>query len=176
MHHFPRLHDEGTALGTVGGVAVRVLSSLLALSLVTACDGLRHPLDDSETRPETQELALDEAGEMLDLVGQWVMDDSVYSGDRWVADDGCATAPFGSSQGDVGLVLIRSYTEESMALERSPIRLLDDFERFWADRGESVSPSSSSMDPGVVARVDGIAYELVSLPPMMELRAYIPCF
>lgn len=119
---------------------------------------------------------MDEAGEMLDLVGQWVMDDSVYSGDRWVADDGCATAPFGSSQGDVGLVLIRSYTEESMALERSPIRLLDDFERFWADRGESVSPSSSSMDPGVVARVDGIAYELVSLPPMMELRAYIPCF
>lgn len=146
------------------------------LILLAAVGCVRHPLDDSEESPATQELALEMATEVLDLVGDRVMDDSPYVADRWTADDGCATAPSGPSQGDVGVVLIRTYTEESMAMERDPERLLDDYETFWLDRGESVSRSSPNMDPGVVTRVEGIGYELVSLPPNMELRAYIPCY
>lgn len=156
--------------------SARIVFVALSVLVSTACDGLRHPLDDSETRPGSQELALEEAKETLDLIAGTVMDGSLYVTEEWTADDGCATAPFGASQGDVGRVLIRAYTEESMALERNPESLLDDYERFWAQRDESVTRSSPSMDPGAVARVDGIGYELVSLPPMMELRAYIPCY
>lgn len=154
----------------------RTLSVVLAFFVVAACDGLRHPLDDSETRPTTREVALEEAGNTLDLIGDQVMDDSPYVGDRWAAEDGCGMAPFGPSQGEVGVVLIRVYTEESMALARDPERLLDDYERFWTELGESVSRSSPGMDPGAVSRVDGIGYELVSSPPMMVLRAYTPCY
>ena len=153
---------------------MRALWTLLILLAAVGC--VRHPLDDSEESPATQELALEMATEVLDLVGDRVMDDSPFVGDRWTATAGCATAPFGPSQGDVGLVLIRTYTEESMAMDRDPSRLLDDYETFWQDRGESVSRSSQNMDPGVVARVEGIGYELVSLPPNMELRAYIGCY
>lgn len=143
----------------------------LAICALTACSGLRHPLDDSEPVPDTQQQAIEEAGRTLDDVEQAVIGMAALSTETWTAPTGCDTALFGASQGDVGLVLIRGY-EVEMELDE----LLGRYEAYWGELGESSSRSSPSMDPGVVARVNGIGYELTSVPPSVEMRAYVPCY
>lgn len=153
-----------------------VLRSMLVVCLVAACSNVRHPLDDSETRPETEAMAVEEAEETLDDIGEAVFGGRAFTDDTWSPEDGCGTAPFAPSQGEVGLVLIRAYDGTAVGGAGSPEGLLDDYERFWVDLGESATRSSPNMEPGVVSRVNGVGYELVSLPPAMELRAYIPCY
>lgn len=155
----------------------RALAFLVALvCLLGACGDLRHPLDDSETRPETEALAFEEAGDTLDDIGESVLDGTDFAEDTWSAEDGCDTAPFAPSQGDVGLVLIRTYTADDLEGASVPELLIDDFESFWSAQEKSVSRSSPNMDPGAVIRINGIGYELVSLPRAIELRAFIPCY
>lgn len=149
---------------------------LMAICILTACSQVRHPLDDSETKPETRVLAIEEAEETLDTLGDSVMGGVAFVEETWADSDGCATAPFAPSQGDIDLVLIRIYSADTLGGVGTPDELLDTYEAFWSDEGESVSRNSSNMDPAVVSRVHGIGYELVSLPPDMELRAFIPCY
>lgn len=158
-------------------VARRSWAALLtAACIVAACSEIRHPLDDSEARPDTETLAIDEAGDTMDAVGDDVLGAVAFTPDTWAPDDSCATAPFAPEQGDVGLVLIRAYDEQSVIGEGSVDGLLDEYEEYWVGRGETVSRSSQSMDPGAVARVNGIGYQLVSLPPTVEMQAFIPCY
>lgn len=156
----------------------RALAYLMvaACFFFTACSTMRHPLDDSETKPNTEPLAVDEAEQTLDTIGDRVLGGIDFAEDTWSGDDRCGPAPFAPSQGDVGLVLIRSY--DGVALEEAgPSEdLLDEYESFWNDQNESVSRSSPNMEPGVVSRVNGIGYEMVSLPSALELRAFIPCY
>lgn len=157
--------------------STRALTYLIvALCLLTACSDVRHPLDDSETRPETEAMAIDEVEQTLDSLGGSVLGGIGFTEDTWSADDGCGTASFAPSQGDVGLILIRRYDGDALEEVGSAEALLDDYESYWTDQDESVSRSSPNMDPGVVSRVNGIGYELVSLSPAMELRAFIPCY
>lgn len=146
----------------------------LVICLVVACDGLRHPLDDSETRPETQRQALEEAAATLDTIDESVMSGAAHDTEEWSAPDGCGTAPFGPTQGDVGVVLIRSYPVNSSSADSDS--LIDEYVAYWDGEGESTSRSSPSMDPGAVARVEGIGYEMVSLAETVEIRAYTPCY
>jgi hypothetical protein len=142
---------------------VIILVTLATMALV-ACD--------TETRPDSAAQAHDEAQQVLDGVGEAVFGDASFDASVWEARDGCDTAPFAPSQGDVGAVLIRSY----LSVEELPSVLIAAFTAYWEDRDESVSQSSPNMDPGAVSRVHGIGYELVSLPPSMELRAFLPCY
>lgn len=140
-------------------VGVVTLSSLL----LAACD--------TETRPGDAAGARDEAAQVLDDVGAALFGAAPADDSIWSARDGCGTPPFAPSQGDVGEVLIRTYPSPEQPAER-----IAGFTSYWEDRDESVSQSSPSMEPGAVSRVNGIGYELVSLPPVMELRAFIPCY
>lgn len=149
---------------------------LTAALLVAACSQIRHPLDDSETRPDTQALAIEEAGSTMDLIDESLMGDVPFTEDTWVASDGCATASFAPSQGDVGSVLIRNYPAGDLADVGTTDELIAQYESYWKGEGESVSRNSPNMDPGAVSRVGGIGYELVSLPPQVQLRAFIPCY
>jgi hypothetical protein len=148
---------------------------MVAVCFITACSDVRHPLDDSEERPETEALAIDEAEQTLDTIGDSVLGGSSFNEDTW-SGDGCETPPFAPSQGEVGLVLIRTYAADALDQVGSPEELLEEYESFWTDLDESVSRSSPNMDPGVVSRVNAIGYELVSVPPEMMLRAFIPCY
>lgn len=149
-------------------------TALLAVCVVVACSDIRHPLDDSETKPETEELALAEATEVLDVIGPALFDDATYDEDVWTGEDGCSTASFAPSQGEVGVVVIRRY--ESVNLAAGPDALIEGFEAYWDEEDVSASRSSPNMDPGAVSRVDGIGYEIVSVSGALELRAFIPCY
>lgn len=151
-----------------------LIVGLLVVLCLVACDGLRHPLDDSESRPETQQEALEAAAETLDRIDESLMSGATHLDDEWSAPDGCGTAPFGASQGDVGVVLIRAYDVDELAGDAES--LVDEYVTYWEDQGESVSPHSQSMDPGAVARVDAIGYEMVVLTQTVEVRAYTPCY
>lgn len=146
----------------------------LVICCIAACDDLRHPLDDSETIPPTQQQALDEAEATLDDIDESVLAGAPFSSETWSAPNGCETAPFGPSQGDVGVVLIRSYQANSPAADADS--LIDDYVAYWDDRGESTTRSSPSMEPGAVSRTDGIGYEMVALAQTIEVRAYTPCY
>lgn len=148
----------------------------IAAVVIAACSGVRHPLDDSETKPDTETQALDEAGTTMDGLGDSVFGNATFAAQTWAAPGACATADFAPSQGDVGQVLIRTYAEDDVSTLGTPDQLLDAYEAYWTALDESVSRSSPNMDPGVVSRVNGIGYELVSIPPSLELRAFIPCY
>lgn len=149
-------------------------TALLAVCVLVACSGIRHPLDDSETKPETEELALAEAKDALDVIGPALFDEATYSEDVWTGEDGCSAASFAPSQGEVGVVVIRRYESANLAAE--PDALIDGFEAYWDQEDVSVSRSSPDMDPGAVARVDGIGYEIVAVSGALELRGFIPCY
>lgn len=149
------------------------LAVMLAVSMIAGCSEVRHPLDDSETRPDTAVLAIEEAEATMDEIGDSVMEGASYEAETWVAQNECDTTPFSPSQGEVGSVLIRTYSAAELG---DGEELLAEYETYWSDKGESVTPSSPNMDPSAVARVNGIGYELAVLSAEVEMRAFIPCY
>lgn len=146
---------------------------LIAALVAVGCDDVRHPLDDSETRPDSLEEAQDEAGRTLDELGGGGLAGTPSERDQWTPDDGCGTHPDAPEQGDVGAVLIRSF--EGLP-EDTVDDLLDEQEDRWRADGHTVDRGSANMAPQVITRINGIGYAVVATPPGVELRAFLPCY
>lgn len=86
-------------------------ATLVATAMAVAGCGtaVRHPLDDSETRPASPWAATTEAAMTLDELGESTMSSLSFTSQEWVPDSGCDTYPEAPEQGDVGRVLARSY-------------------------------------------------------------------
>jgi hypothetical protein len=107
-----------------------------------------------------------------DIFGSLEFDEFV-----WESADSCATAPFSPEQGDIGRALIRSYAPDAVdSIGASPDSLQNDFDRFWNDRGEVVSPASPDSPRGSVARANGIGYDILVDNDPVQLRAFTPCY
>lgn len=147
------------------GAALAIATALLVTSCVLA---------DTETRPPTAEAAEHEARQMLEEIGASSMGSLQFVTDQWAPSSGCATHPNMPEQGDVGLILFRSYPEvpEGDTIET----LLADQEERWEAAGHTVGRGSPEMVEQVITRVNGIGYAVVSAPPGVELRAYVQCY
>lgn len=151
------------------------LATGLCLIVVIACsDAVRHPLDDSESRPPTAAEALDEASEHLEDLSTDVLPDAEYESASWNAPDGCATYPASPEQGDVGTVLYRSYPE--LPEGASTASMLESVAEYWESDGYRVGEGSANMPEQRIVRVNGISYSVVAIEPGIEMRAFVPCY
>ena len=151
-----------------------VAAAVLLVSSATGCGSVRHPLDDSETKPPSAAAAAAEANRMLDRIGETTMASAAFSPSRWVPDSGCATHPDAPEQGDASRIIFRSYTE--LPATTSVQELLNRQAQEWEAAGYTTSRGSPSMPEQLITRVNGIGYSMVSTPPGMELRAFLPCY
>ncbi len=143
--------------------------------LTAACDnGVRHPLDDSETKPATAAEALDEATNELDRVGAAVLTGLVYEATEWEAPDRCATRVDSPEQGDVSTILYRGYATPPSGQTAADV--LAAATHHWEGEGHTVGPGAPNMPDQAITRVDGISYSVVDEPPGVELRAFLPCY
>jgi hypothetical protein len=151
-----------------------VVSAVVAVALSGCGTSVRHPLDDSETRPASAEAAKTEANLTLDELEETTLDSAPSTSEEWVPDSGCDTLPDAPEQGTIGSVLIRSYAElpDGTTIDT----LLNDQEARWEADGHTVDRNSPNMAPQVINRSNGIGYTLVSTPPGAELRAFLPCY
>lgn len=142
---------------------------------IPACSAC--PFCDTETRPDSDASALKEAEETLDLLSAEVFQSVSFDESVWEAPEACSTASFSPEQGEIGRAIIRSYPAISLeSIGATPDSLEEDFEMFWAERGETPSPSSPDAPRGLVARVNGIGYDIVVDSDPVVLRAFTPCY
>lgn len=153
----------------------RFIVIVLALGLAAACgDSVKHPLDDSETRPPTAAKAREEADTELDDLGQATLPSVAFTSSSWIPPSGCGTDPTVPEQGEVGTTLYRRYDE--LPVGTTPESLMAETTERWENAGHSVSRGSANMADQVITRINGIGYSLVSTPPGVELRAFLPCY
>ena len=146
----------------------------MAVAIPGCGTSVRHPLDDSETRPESAEAAKAEANLTLDELEGETLGSVLSFSEGWVPDSGCDVFPDAPEQGTVGGVLIRSY---ALLPDGTTIdALLDDQEARWEAEGRTVGRNGPNMDPQVIKRSNGIGYALLTTPPGAELRAFLPCY
>lgn len=157
------------------GVAAGI-GSVAAAALLSACtgDSVRHPLDDSETKPADIDVAMEQATAVMDDVTVAVLADATYDDDDWSADDGCATNPDSPEQGDVSRILYRTFPTTPSGTTAADIVAAT--EAHWESAGHTVGPGAPDMAPQAITRIDGIGYSVVEAEPSVELRAFIPCF
>ncbi|MDH3299314.1 MAG: hypothetical protein OES24_02300 [Acidimicrobiia bacterium] len=149
---------------------------LSAVTVVTACTGdpVRHPLDDSETRPADIETAVRRAESVLADVTDSVLDGADYEDRGWSADNGCATNPEAPEQGEVSRILYRSFPTPASGASATDI--VSATEAHWERSGHTVGAGAPNTANQAITRIDGIGYSMVDAPPGVELRAFIPCF
>lgn len=149
--------------------------ALIVIAIGSACDdeAVRHPLDDSETRPTDLDAALEQANAALDDVADAVLDGVAGNDRQWPADGGCGTNPDSPEQGDVSRILYRSYP--TLAAGSTPAGVVSAAGAHWEQAGHSVGPGAPNMANQAITRIDGIGYSVVEAPPGVELRAFLPC-
>ncbi len=146
-----------------------------SLLLLGACaDSIRHPLDDSESKPSTLESAVGEANVELDGVADMVLSGVAYTASEWADPDGCGVNSDHPEQGEVSRVLERSYPELPAGVTQSSV--LDAVSAHWNSAGHSVGEGSSTMEEQRIARIHGISYATVSVDAGINLRAFLPCY
>jgi hypothetical protein len=150
---------------------------LLALGLVllAACSNqVRHPLDDSETRPPDAATALTEAQTTLREVGDAVLSSVAHDDSEWMADGGCGTSIDSPEQGDISRILYMTYP--TLPAERTADQVVASARDYWEGQGHTVGAGSPSMPTQAIARINGISYAVVDTAPGIELRAFLPCY
>lgn len=153
---------------------IGVIAAGLALFVAACSDPVKHPLDDSETRPPTAAAALVEANAMLDEVASAVMAGLAPTPTEWVAASGCGTDPDSPEQGDVDRTLRRTYPE--LPAGRSAADLLTAVSSHWEHAGYAVGPGAPNMAPQVITRVNGISYSVTDATPALVMAASVPCY
>lgn len=161
------------APGAIPATSVALALLLGALAGCSSASGI-HPLDDSETRPESLSEARTEATAMLDRVEEVALGEVVVVEREWNDPSGCGTNQEDPDQGDVGLILFRSAAE--LPSGTAPEEVLGLTREFWESAGYSVGLPAPNMPDQVLTRVDGIGYKVVATPPGVELRAFLPCY
>lgn len=156
----------------------RFLMAIAMLSVVTtlaACNGdsVRHPLDDSETRPADLDAALEQAESVMGDVTDSVLEGAAHDDRTWSADNDCATNPDSPEQGDVSRILYRSFP--AVPSGTSAAEIVTATESHWEGAGHTVGPGAPNMANQAITRIDGIGYSMVEAEPGVELRAFIPC-
>ena len=149
-----------------------VVASLLLLS--GCSDSIRHPLDDSESKPSTLESAVDEANVEMNAVGDTALSGVAYTATEWGAPDGCGISSDHPEQGEVSRVLERSYAGLPAGATQSSV--LDAVSAHWDSAGHRVGEGSPTMEEQRIARIHGISYAAVSVDAGMNLRAFLPCY
>ena len=149
-----------------------VVASLLLLS--GCSDSIRHPLDDSESKPSTLEAAVEEANVEMDAVGDTALSGAAYSASEWAAPDGCGVSSDHPEQGEVSRMLERSYPELPAGM--TPSSVLDAVSAHWVSAGHSVGEGSPTMEEQRIARIHGISYAAVSVDEEAALRAFLACY
>lgn len=141
----------------------------------SACDdqAVRHPLDDSETRPADPDTALEQANAALDNVAGAVLDGVDHHDRQWPAGGGCGTNPDSPEQGEVSRVLYRSYPV--LASGSTPAGIVTAARTHWERAGHTVGAGAPDMANQAITRIDGIGYSMVEAEPGVELRAFLPC-
>jgi hypothetical protein len=157
---------QSSGPGLTAGV---IALSAAFVTLTSACF-----LADTEPRPPTAEAAVTEARQTLSEIGESTLATVPYTTDEWVAPNGCDTHPDIPEQGDVGRVIFRRYP--SLPGGISTETLLADQESRWSAAGHSVGRGGPAMPAQVITRTNGIGYALVSVPPGVELRAFVQCY
>ncbi len=151
--------------------ALMVATGFFALA---ACNDIKHPLDDSATRPATEDDAIAEATAMLDDMATTTMVSESFIEVEWADESGCATHPDSPEQGDVGRILYRTYSKLPGS---STIKTLMANQRsHWEDNGYTVQENAPNMPATVMFRPNSITYYLNDAPPGVELRAFLPCY
>lgn len=145
------------------------------LILLAGCSGsVRHPLDDSETRPPDAAAAQTEAEATLREVGAALLPDVKHNDTVWAADDGCATHVDAPEQGDVGRVIFAVYP--TLPAGTTAVDVVGAAKAHWVSQGHTVGAGSSNMPDQAITRINGISYAVVDTPPGVEFRAFLPCY
>lgn len=145
------------------------------LLLLSACSGqVRHPLDDSETRPPDANSALTEARTTLDAVGNALLPGVRHEDTEWIADDGCDTSTDSPEQGDVSRILRDTYP--ALPPYTTAGDVVASAQTHWEGEGHTVGAGSPDMSNQFIVRVNGISYAVVEVTPGVELRAFLPCY
>jgi hypothetical protein len=151
------------------------LSIVASLLLLTACsETIRHPLDDSESKPSTLEAAVEEASDEMDEVGAAALAGGRYASTEWTTTEGCGISPDYPEQGEVSRVLERSYASLPSGATQSSV--LDAVSAHWDSAGHRVGEGSPTMEEQRIARIHGISYAAVSVDVGIDLRAFLPCY
>ena len=138
------------------------------LLLLAACSGqVRHPLDDSESRPPDANSALTEAQTTLGAVGDALLPNVKHEDTEWIADGGCDTSASSPEQGDVSRILHVTYPTLPPDTTAGDV---------VASEGHTVGAGSRDMPNQSIARINGISYAVVEVTPGVELRAFLPCY
>lgn len=155
--------------------SVQLALIVLLLALTAACgDSVKHPLDDSESRPATADDASAEAETTLDELGESSLSSVPFTASSWIPPSGCGVDPTVPEQGEVGTTVYRHYAE--LPADATPETLMAETTKRWEDAGHTVGRGSANMPDQVITRINGIGYSLVSTQPGVELRAFLPCY
>lgn len=145
-----------------------------ALLLSSGCsDSIRHPLDDSESKPSSLESAVEEASVEMNAVDT-AMSGAAYTASEWSAPAGCGINPDHPEQGEVSRMLERSYPKLPAGATQSSV--LEAVSAHWSSAGHQVSEGSSTMEEQRIVRIHGISYAAVSVDAGIDLRAFLPCY
>lgn len=148
---------------------------LCALVMLAACSGqVRHPLDDSETRPKDAAAALTEARNTLQLAGDALLAGATHSETEWLPDGGCSTSSDSPEQGDVSRILFVTYP--TLPADTTAGEVVAGAQAHWEGQGHTVGAGSPSMPNQAITRIDGISYAVVDAAPGIQLRAFLPCY
>ena len=145
------------------------------LVLLAACSGqVRHPLDDSETRPPDASAALTEAQTTLGAVGDALLPNVKHEDTEWIADGGCDTSTNSPEQGDVSRILYATYP--TLPPDTTAGDVVASAKTHWEGEGHTVGAGPPDMPNQSIARINGISYAVVEVTPGVELRAFLPCY
>lgn len=148
---------------------------LCLLMLLAACSGsVRHPLDDSETRPPDAAAAQTEAEATLREVGAALLPGVEPDDTVWVAEGGCSTHDEAPEQGDVGRVIFATYP--TLPAGTSADTVVGAAKAHWEAQGHTVGVGSSNMPDQAITRINGISYAVVGHDSGVQLRAFAPCY
>jgi hypothetical protein len=148
---------------------------LCGLLVIAACTGqVRHPLDDSETRPPDAASALTEAQTTLEAVGDALLPGVSHDDTEWMADGGCGTSIDSPEQGDVSRIVYATYPD--LPAETTVDEVVANARTHWEGQGHTVGTGAPSMPNQAITRINGISYAVVDTAPGVELRAFVPCY